>query len=58
MELKIENRGRRVSIHKGTESVIMDINYEEGAVFISATDRSGGYTVASLKFEKDEVVRV
>jgi hypothetical protein len=56
--IKIENQGKRVFINKGTESVWLDIDYDKGTIDISATHRSGGYSVASLKFYTDQVVKI
>lgn len=47
----------RVSVEKGHECIALDIDYEKSIVHIWATCRSGGYTVASLRFEEDEVVQ-
>jgi hypothetical protein len=56
--IKIENKGKRISIEKGTESVWLDIDYDRGTIDVSATHRSGGYSVAFLKFYKDQVVKI
>ena len=53
MKIIIENNGKRVSLQKGSESIWMDIKGNN--VHISATHRNGGYSVAELKFLKDEV---
>jgi hypothetical protein len=56
--IKIENRGSQIFITKGTESVWLNIDYKNGTIHISATDRSGGRIVKTLKFEEDEVVEI
>ena len=44
----------RVSLNKGTEFINLEIS--GNSVHIYASDRSGGRTIAKLKFLKDQVV--
>jgi len=56
IRIVIEHDGKRVSIRKGSEAIWLDISGD--VVHVSATSRNGGYTVASLKFLKDQVARL
>ena len=56
MRITIEND--TIYISEGTEAIIIHLDHTRGGVWISATDQSGGYQVASLKFEDDRVLQV
>ena len=55
IKIVVEHDGKRVSINKRHESIWLDTVGDK--VHISATSRNGSYSVATLKFLKDEVVR-
>jgi hypothetical protein len=55
-KLKIVIEENRVSLDKGSESIWIDISPHRDEVYIQATSRNGGYTVARLRFTEDEVV--
>ena len=56
--MKITIEDDTIIISKGTESIILHLDHNRDSVWISATDQSGGYEVATLKIEDDRVIQV